>query len=162
MNQRILAPLLSLLLLAPAAAEAKRYNLTLTFGQDVLVVGDESVAVRARCVQNESGGGLDAVRLYATTSENAVLRGAFTSYTGDGDYLTSSTLPLSSQLTFHYGPTGVEGFYTWSDAGFVQNLTTQTGFALRAEATVLGLNTSGADCLVSVDVESIRKFRAAE
>jgi len=161
MKTLVIIGLLAMALVAPPAAHAKRYNLALNFGQDVLVVGKDDVGIRAQCVQNEGGMGSDVVRIYAVTANNAVLRGSFGGYYGDGSYLTPATPISASPITFTSTTSGQEYFYTWADSGSVLNLTTMHGYELNAESTVLGLNSGGDDCLVSVDVKEIKKFKEA-
>lgn len=157
MKAFILLGMMAAALAAPTAAHAKRQNLILNFGQDVLIAGKDDVAIRAQCVQNE--GGFDVVRVYAVSANDAVADASFGNYTGDGDYLTSMSTPLQGMLTFHQKTSGVEGFYAQSDGGHVLNLTTMHGYVLTVESTMLGLNSNGNDCLLSVDVQEVKKFK---
>lgn len=160
LKKTMLLSTLALSLLAPAAAHAKRYSFTMTYGQDVVVAGKDDVSVRARCVQNEDGSGFDVLRIYAVTANNAVTRGANT-YQGNGSYLTSTDLPVDSTLLVISTPSGAEYFSNSIDSGFVLNLTTKTGFAYAAESTVMGLNSGGTNCRLSINLDSIKKFKAA-
>lgn len=157
MKAFVILGLVAAVLMAPQAAHAKRQNLILNFGQDVLIAGKDDVGVRAQCVQNE--GGVDVVRIYAVTANNAVLDGAFTGHFGNGDYLTAMSPLPDSVLTFNQQGTGMESIYTWSDGGHVLNLTTMHGYVLTFEATMLTLNLGGNDCMLSVDVSEVKKFK---
>lgn len=144
-------------LVSPAAAHAKRYNLLLDFGQDVLVVGKDDVGVRAQCVQND--GGFDLVRLYAVTANNAVMHGAFAGYPGNGNYLTGVTPVISSMLGAGGASTGQENFSAMIDGGKVLNLTSMHGYTVNLESTVFGVNAGPSDCTLSVDIREVKKFK---
>jgi hypothetical protein len=146
--------------LAPQVAHAKRYNLTMTFGQDILIAGKETdIAIRAQCLLNQ--GGLDQVRVYAVTANNAVLR-SFDSYTGNGTYLTAVTPVVDSELFVVNATTGLEFFGSVIDSGYVLNLTTMHGFAYSLESTVAGTNSGVNDCILSMNLDAIKKFKVAQ
>lgn len=157
MKQLLVVSALAALFVAPSAAEAKRYNLTMTFGQDVLLVGKDDINLRARCLQND--GGSDKVQVYAVTASNAVLRGTLGSYLGNGNYLTAVTPIELSRLLSKSTATGTPQMVNDIDGGSVLNLATKRGFTLSAESSILGLNVNGNDCTLSVEIDKITKFK---
>lgn len=157
MKKHLILAAVAAILLSPPAAYAKRYNLDLSFGQDVLVVGKDDVGLRVQCLQNQ--GGNDVLRLYAVTANDAVSRGAYGSYNGDGSYLTPVTPAISSTLGALQYPTGTEVILNNTDAGGVLNLTTMHGYTLNVESAVFALNAAGSDCLFSIDVSEVKKFK---
>lgn len=156
----LVASLFACVALAPATADAKRVSLALSHGDDVLVVGDETLSVRAQCMADD--GGVNKVRLYAVTSSDAVMRG-FNSYLGNGSYLTPGSPAAMSVLSQVIIAPGVEVAGLNVDVGFfVFNLAEREGYAFSAETTALTLNLGGSDCLVSADYETIKKFKAVD
>lgn len=146
----------------PAAAQAKRYNLIMTFGQDILLAGKEDdVAIRAQCIQNENAMGYDVVRVYAKTAHNAALRGSDT-YGGNGFYLTAVTAPSDSEAVAVAVTTGQEYFGVPIDAGMVLNLTTRRGFTWTSESVIAGINNGANDCVLSINLDAIKKFKTVE
>ena len=156
MKKLLVVAALASSLLAPQAADAKRYNLTMTFGQDILLASNGSVTVRARCILNDFG--IDRLQVYATTTSNAVMRAA-NSYAGNGSYLTAVTAPSASLLTQVGVATGTEFVAGSIDSGYVVNIESAQGFVVRTESSPLGVNTGGDDCLLSIDLVAIKKFK---
>jgi len=162
MKRYLLLAAMAATLVAPAAAHAKRYNLLMTYGQDILLAGKvDDVAIRAQCIQNEGGMGFDVLRVYAVVAQNSVLRGS-NSYPGNGSYLTAVTPAASAQVNVVSALTGDENFNGTIDSGFVLNLTTRHGFTYTAETTVLGLNSGANDCVLSINLDAIKKFKTVE
>jgi len=163
MKRYLLLAAIAATLVAPAAAHAKRYNLLMTYGQDILVAGKEDdVAIRAQCIQNEGGMGADVLRVYAVVGHNSVMKGGGNSYTGNGLYLTAVTPAASASVSGVSALTGDEYFQSAIDAGFVLNLTTRRGFTFTLESSVLGLNSGANDCLLSINLDAIKKFKTVE
>lgn len=156
------AAILTLVALAPAAAHAKRISLALAFGQDVRLIGDDTLSLRAQCVQNE--GGHDRVRVYALTASDAILRG-LNNYPGGGTYLTAATPAVDSRLLSQQNSApGLEvaNLGGLDQGAYVFNLATRVGYAIAQETSVLMLNLGGSDCHVSVDIETIKRFKQAK
>ena len=159
MKRFFLAAAATSLLVTPAPASAKRLNLTMNFGQDVLIAENGAVALRAQCLANE--GGLDILRVYATTTSPAVLRG-HANYPGAGSFLTPASVPAASQVVQSVVTTGLEGFNAGFDGGFVLNVATQEGITVRNETVLLGINSGDDDCLLSLDLTPVKKFKEAK
>ena len=156
----LVASTFAIVALAPAAAHAKRVSLALAFGDDVLLAGDETLSLRAQCLANDAGS--DRVRIYAVTASNAVLRGV-DGYGGNGSYLLPGTPVVDSELARSSVTPGTEQAGFQIDAGaFVFNLEARIGYGLAQETTVLTLNVGAADCLLSADIETIKKFKEAK
>lgn len=148
---------LAALLVTPAPSAAKRYNLTLKFGQDVLVAKHGTVSVRAQCLANQ--GGSDLLRIYAATTATAI---SLNGFTGNGSYLTPMTPAPAAVLGTVTAVLGVEKFGYTIDKGGVMDVVTQVGLAVRGETALLGLNSGGDDCLLSVDLVPFKKFKEAK
>lgn len=158
------AALMALIVFVPTA-HAKRINLALAFGQDVKLIGDDTLSVRAVCLQADGSG--DRVRIYAVTDSPAILRGYGTSYPGDGSYLLPGMTPINSQLLMvgnsFFGVGTDVGEIGGLDAGaYVFHLGTRRGYAIAAETSFATLNLGGSDCHVSVDIEIIKRFKPAK
>lgn len=151
---------MAVLMLVPALAQAKRVNRTLIFGQDTLIEGKDDISIHAQCIQNDGGSGDDRIRVYAVTQDDAILRGT-DNYLGSS-FLTSVTPPADSEIMTFYATSGQEAFTHRIDLGFVMNLTTGRGFTFTAETSLLGLNSNGIDCMLSIDLDKIKKFKAAK
>lgn len=149
-------------MVAPGAAQAKRYNLIMTFGQDVLVAGKEDdVAIRAQCIQND-GFGNDVVRVYAKVGHNSVMKG-IDYFGGAGSYASAATAPADAEVLVGGDQTGTEFFGNQIDSGFVLNLTTMHGYAFTLESSILGVNGGGTnDCVLSINLDAIKKFKTVE
>lgn len=162
---RILTSVCLIAALLPFSAHAKRTSLALTFGQDVEIISKDDVSLRAACVENApSEEGDDLVMVYASTTASAAVMEGEDSFSGDGDYLLSTTPSTDSQLLSNNS--GDEDFDNDSDEGFVLSLDTLTGFVVHGDSAILAVNPSSpetdADCLISVDIEKIKKFKTVK
>lgn len=162
MNRALLIAILAFAIMAPSAAVAKRINRSLIFGQDALLAKNGPVSLRARCVLND--GGFDRVEVYATTTSNAVMRGAVGGvfhgvYNGNGTYLTAVSPPESAVVAGILANTGEERVNNAIDGGFVVNIAEMRGFTIRAESSLLGINTGGKHCILSLDFDALKKFK---
>jgi len=157
MKRFLMGVALAALLLPPAPSAAKRHNLTLKFGQDVLVAKHGTVSVRAQCLANHAGA--DRLQIYAATTGIAVSLGAFM---GNGSYLTPMTLADEATIIAAAAAVGAEQYGSTIDRGGVMDVFTQTGLAFQTATALLGLNSGGDDCLLSIDVVPFKKFKEAK
>lgn len=160
MKTLLIGAALAALLVSPAPSAAKRHSLVFTYGQDVLVAKNGTVSVRAQCLANQAG--LDVLRVYAATTAPAVARGWSVYYPGDGSYLMPATEPTAATLGQATQSTGDEFFAVGFDSGAVMDVATQVGLAVRAETMLMGVNSGGDDCLLSVDIIPFKKFKEAK
>ena len=148
----------------PSAASVThivRFNERLTFGQDVQLVANGAVSLRARCVQNgtiDAVAGQDGVQIYATSST----AGSFLEGDDDreGDVNGNGAVDLETldpadapddssfgNINFPNAAPNEQAVRADIDDGFVASAA-GSYIGVDGESTLLGLRALGSDCAV--------------
>lgn len=147
-----------------AFAGAKRVNVHMAFGTDVLIITNQTVSLRGQCVLID-GFGDSRVSLYATTTSptGTVLEGTDTFNGTNRNFLSPSTLPEDARLISNSALVGEVNWDNDTSEGFVLdtfNLGSSNkppGLAVVGDTAILGLTGDG--CYISVVIEKIKKFK---
>ncbi len=156
-----------------AFAGAKRVNVHMAFGTDVLIIANKTVSLRAECILDDGGVTEEdpleprtVVRLYATTtsSTGTVMDGA-DNFDGNlaGDFLLPTTLPEDAELMRETTEVGTVDWDNDTSEGFVldtsdlANSNKAPGLAVEGDTAIFGLTADG--CYISVAIEKIKKFK---
>lgn len=147
------------------ADNVKRVNMHLNFGQDILLLANKTVSMRAQCVENEPPSFQDVLRVYGTTTAaTGTVTVGVDNFNGTlGDFLTPNTSPLNAELmkinNFISGDT--RWFTSNSLGGYIldtnpANNNKPAGLMFNSLSAVVGVNPDG--CFLSVGIEKINEF----
>ncbi len=133
---------------AGSVAGRTPFLVKLSAGQSQTIATHGAVSIVAECL---SAGGNDTVRLIAaTTQDGAVMGGGVDSFDGSSpaDFLNTSTAAGDRVFTNNSAPDGTTSVSWFIDNGWVMAPNGQT-LGIDGETTPLGVNYSGAECVVS-------------
>ena len=147
---------------ADAVSYLKQINVRMSFGEDVELVSNGPVSLRARCLLNANIDGVaarDGVQIYARTTEaGSFLNGTdnrFGDTNGDGLVDAESLDPTdaindSTFVAVHFATGGPNEQFV-GDGAFDQGTVVSPGgtaIALHSSETILGIRGLGSDCAV--------------